>query len=623
MRAVTGLAFAAATLLPRAAWGYDVLVASPGGKVEFRLSQALDGSLQYTVGLNGKPVVETSAAGIVVDGISLGKGVDLGKAEAYSVNETYAWNGPHAAARDHCNGVKVTVTHRQSRTTYVVEIRAYDDGVAFRHIVPGSGSRVPDEATAFRLPQGSTLWFHDLEDHYEGLTVRKGLRAVPPGAWVAPPVTIQLPRNAGYAAITEGGLRGYSGMVLQADGAGALMARLGHAAPPSYPFRLRYAEDMERLAKPAAINGTITTPWRIVMTGADLNALVNCDIVHNVAAPPDAKLFPEGTKTSWVKPGRSLWNYLDGGNNTLEEMKEWARRAAELGFEYNLLEGFWSKWPEDQVKELADYSRQRGVGVILWKHSNQLRTPESRRQFFEMCRRTGVAGAKIDFFDHEHKEVVDLYEELARTAAEYQLLIDFHGCNKPTGLERTYPNVIGYEGIRGMETRPPWSLQEVTLPFTRLLAGLADYTPMHFGGTKLADTTWPHQIANAILLPAPLLVFAAHPANILGNPAVEVIKSIPSVWDETVVLPVSQIGDVAALARRKGDVWFLAVNNGPVAKTMRVDLAFLGPGWYKSALLRDQSEAEDIRVEHASMRSTDALYLKMRSGGGFVGRFVK
>ena len=279
--------------------------------------------------------------------------------------------------------------------------------------------------------------------------------------------------------------------------------------------------------------------------------------------------------------------------------------------------------PNGQLKELADYSRERGVGLIVWKHSNALRTPESRREFFEMCRRTGVAGAKIDFFDSEHKELIDLYEELLRGAAEDHLLIDFHGCNKPTGLERTFPNLIGLEGIKGMETRPPWSLEEVTLPFTRMLAGLADYTPMHFGANKMGETTWTHQVANAILLQAPLLVFAAHPANILANPAVDVVKSIPSVWDETVALPVSQIGDVAAFARRKGTTWFLAVNNGPVAKTVQVDLAFLGQGSYESVLLEDAAGARDMKVDHVTLRAADPLYITLRAGGGFVGRFRK
>lgn len=411
-------------------------------------------------------------------------------------------------------------------------------------------------------------------------------------------------------------------MALQGDGAGSLHARLGHAVPASYPFRLRYQQDVERLTRPAAIAGPITTPWRIVMIGADLNAMVNCDIVHNVAAPPDPKLFPDGLKTQWIKPGRSLWSYLDGGNNTLEGMKEFSRLAGELGFEYNLLEGFWSRWPESQLKELVDYSRERGVGIVVWKHSNQLRTPESRREFFEICRRAGVAGAKIDFFDHEHKEVVDLYEELLRMAAEHRMAIDFHGANKPTGQERTWPNLLGLEGIRGMEMQPPYAQHEATLPFTRMLAGLADYTPTHFG-RRLADTTWAHQVANAVLLPAPLLVYAAHPASILANPTADMIKSIPSVWDETVVLPCSEIGQVAAMARRKGDTWFLAVANGVFAKTVRADLTFLGQGSYRSMLVRDTSEAAAVKIEHQTSRSGDSLYIDLRSGGGFVGRFAR
>jgi alpha-glucosidase len=596
-------------------------VTSPDGRVQLRLVTAR-GRLEYNVTFREKPVMETSALGITVDKVNLAEGISIGKIDRYQVNETYPWHGVHSPAVDQCNGAKIAVTHLQSRTTYTLEIRAYNDGIAFRHVVPGAGMRVPDEATTFRLPAGSTLWYHDLEDHYEGVHARKSLRAVPPGGWAAPPLTFQLPGGAGYASITEGALVSYSGMGLEGDGTGGFHARLGHAIPASYPFRLRYEKDVERLTHPAAITGTITTPWRVVMIGADLNALVNCDIVHNVAAPPDAKFFPDGLRTAWVKPGRSVWSYLDGGNNTLEGMKEFSRLASELGFEYNLLEGFWAKWPESQLKELVDYSRQRGVGIILWRHSNAPREPQRQREFFEMCRRTGVAGAKIDFFDHEHKEVIDLYETLVKLGAEHKLIIDFHGANKPTGLERTWPNLLGVEAIRGMEMRPPYAQHEATLPFTRLLAGLADYTPTHFG-KRMADTTWAHQVANAVILQAPLLVYAAHPANILANPTVDMVKSIHSVWDETIVLPVSEIGEVAAFARRKGDTWFVAVINGVYARTVRVDLTFLGQGSYKSLLVRDGAEAASVRLEHLTLRASDTLYIQMPSGGGFVGRFSR
>src|SRR5262249_52301148 len=157
------------------------------------------------------------------------------------------------------------------------------------------------------------------------------------GEWAAPPLTIKLPNNNGYAAITEAALLNYSGMGFEADGQRGFKARLGYALPVSYPFRLRYAGDVERLAKPAAITGTITTPWRVVMIGGDLNVLVNCDIIHNVSPPPDKNLFPQGMNTAWVKPGRAVWKYLDGGENTLDEMKNFSRLAGQLGFEYNVV----------------------------------------------------------------------------------------------------------------------------------------------------------------------------------------------------------------------------------------------------------------------------------------------
>ena len=624
----------------------SVVLASPDGGVQFRLSLDNNGRLQYSVAFKERPVIGTSAIGITVDGVNLAEGVELGKADQYQVNETYPWNGVHSTAVDHCIGVRIAVTHRRSRTAYTVEVRAYNDGIAFRHVVPGEGTRVPDEATVFQLLTGTTLWYTDMESGYEGIYlegrvvnpvyVGKLIRDVLPGGFLAPPVTFMLPEGRGYASITEGRLRHYSGMGLQADDSGGLHARLAHAVEPGWVFRQMHMKDAERLKKPASITGTITTPWRVVMIGADLNALVNCDIVHNVSDPPDPKLFPNGLKTDWIKPGRSMWRYMDNGDNTVrgstprptsEEMKPWADLGRELGFEYNVLEGYWAGWSEAELKDVADYFRERGVRLFLHRNRNvftdEKDVEKAIRTVFETCRRAGAAGVKIDFFDHEHKEVVELYETILTLAAEYHLLVDFHGANKPTGLERTYPNQLGQEAIRGMEFGSPYAMHEVTLPFTRMLAGLADYTPVMFGGEKLADTTWAHQVGNAILLQAPLLVFSAHPANILANPAVDVIKSIPSVWDETVVLPVSKIGEVAAFARRKGNTWFLAVNNGPIARTVRVDLSFLGgEGTYVSTLVRDAQEAAAVKMEHVTLRRSDSLYLDLHSGGGFVGKFV-
>ena len=604
----------------------SIKLVSPNGSVRLEILWRDQAQLRYQVKLNNKPVIETSLMGISIDGANLGQPIEVGKVERYGVNGKYPWRGVHSTAINQANGAKISVTHKASKTRYTVEARAFNDGIAFRTIVPGDGKeRVPDEATAFRVPDGSTVWYHDFEGHYEGVHTRKAISAVQAGEWAAPPLTIKLAGGAGYAAITEAALINYSGMGLQADGQRGFSARLGHAIPASYPFRLRYAADQERLAKPAAIAGTITTPWRVVMVGADLNALVNCDIIHNLAPPPDKRLFPRGVRTTWLRPGRAVWKYLDGGENTLDGMKEFSRLAGLLGFEYNVVEGFWQKWTEAQMRELVDYSRRQKVGVWFWKHSRDLRSAEARRQFFELCNRVGVVGAKIDFFDHEAKEIIDLYQALLEAAARHQIMVDFHGANKPAGESRTWPNEMTREAIRGLEASkmPARSVHNTTLPFTRLLAGHADYTPVHFGERR-RETSWAHQIASAAIFTSPVLIYGAHPQRMLENPAADLIKSLPSIWDETIALPVSEIGEIAAFARRHGDRWFLAIMNGPAAKQVKIALAFLDKDKYQAMLVRDaRDDAAAVNVEQAGVSQGDVLTIDLRAGGGFIARFSK
>ncbi|MGB9604632.1 MAG: glycoside hydrolase family 97 catalytic domain-containing protein, partial [Bryobacteraceae bacterium] len=231
---------------------------------------------------------------------------------------------------------------------------------------------------------------------------------------------------------------------------------------------------------------------------------------------------------------------------------------------------------------------------------------------------------KLDFYDHEAKEVVELYEASLRDAAEFQLLVNFHGANKPTGESRTFPNELTREAVRGMEARNiPRARHDATLPFTRLLAGHADYTPVHFGARR-NDTTWAHQIATAAVFTSPLLTYAAHPKAILTNPAVELIKTIPSVWDETRVLPLSEIGEVAGLARRRGSLWFVAIVNGPEARRVRVPLSFLGSGSWQALLVRDYpQDAAAVMVEKGSYQRNDAIEVALAPGGGFVARLGK
>ena len=593
-------------------------VSSPNGAIDLQLS-ADSARLTYSVTFRGRPVIESSPLGILVNGANLGEEVTLGKVESYHGNDRFASRGVHAEAVARFRGARIVLPQ------CILDVRAFDDGIAFRWVVPGTGSRVPDEATAFILPAGSTVWYHDLNGHYEGTHTRKDIAEVQAGEWAAPPLTFKLPDGGGYASITEAAVIDYAGMALQADGQRGFRARLGHAQPPNHPFTLRYGDaEAVRLAQPAAIEDRITSPWRLVMIGADLNTLVNCDIVADLSPPPDRRFFPHGLHTDWIKPGRAVWKYLDGGGeNSLATMKEFSRLAGQLGFEYNLVEGFWRQWPESDLRDLVQYSRQQGVGIWLWQHSKELHDPAARAAFFAHVQDVGAVGVKLDFFDHEAKEVMDLYRACLHDAADHRLLVDFHGANKPTGESRTWPNELNREAVSGMERRsmPTWAQHDTTIPFTRMLAGHLDFTPMLFGERR-RETSWPHQIATAAIFTAPLLVYGAHPQSILDNPAVDLIKSIPSVWDETLVLPFSEIGEVAAFARRAGRTWFLAIANGPAARSLDVPLAFLDGGSHDALLVRDQmDEPAAARVERATVRASDSLRIDLRPGGGFVGRF--
>jgi alpha-glucosidase len=604
----------------------ELAVASPNGLVRCVVSTD-NGQLKLAIQRDGTPALESSPIRVSVDGRSLTDACRIAASPRFEIDETYLWRGVHATAVNRCNGATVSVESSEGAAELALEVRAFDDGVAYRYVIPDSEAanvrRVPDETTTFVLPSASIAWIHDLEGHYEGVFDESDLASLEAGRWAAPPLTVKLPGAIGYAAITEAALVNFSGMALRADGRHGFDVVLGHAHPASYPFRLRYPDDVERMQRPGAASGPITSPWRVILVAEDLDGLANSDVVHNLCPPPDEALFPQGIQTPWIRPGRAVWRYLDGGENTLAEVKNFNRWAGELGFEYQVVEGFWSRWSEEEIREAVDDARRHGVGLWFWRHSRDLRTTSARTEFFKNLSRWGVVGAKIDFFDHEHKDVVALYAALLEEAARHEIMVNFHGANKPTGEMRTWPNELTREAVKGMEARrlADRARHDATLPFTRYLAGPGDYTPVVFGERR-GDTTAAHQIATAAAFNQPLLTYGAHPRTLLEHPAVEMIKSIPAVWDETIVLPQSAIGDVAALARRSGEVWYLVVVNGPIARNLEVPLAFLGPGNCRALVVRDDDK-DPTRVVVTETTADRATMLKidLQAGGGFIARF--
>jgi alpha-glucosidase len=301
-------------------------------------------------------------------------------------------------------------------------------------------------------------------------------------------------------------------------------------------------------------------------------------------------------------------------------MKKFTDQAADLGFEYNILEGFWRKWTDEQIRDLVDYSAKKKVGIWLWMHSKELHDPAVRDSLFRHCHDLGIAGLKIDFFDHEAREVIDLYDAILRETAALHLLVDFHGSNKPTGLSRTWPNEMTREAVRGMEASKLMdrATLQTTIPFTRMLAGPAEYTVVLFGERR-RNTSWTHQIASAVVMGGePMLTYAANPASLLSNPAVNVIKDIPAQWDETIVLPGSEIGEMAAFARRKGTQWFVAVMNGNAPRKIKIPLRFL-KGAATGVVVKDTpGDPAALQLEQRTFKPSDIIDLDLEAGGGYL-----
>ena len=344
--------------------------------------------------------------------------------------------------------------------------------------------------------------------------------------------------------------------------------------------------------------------------------------------------------------------------------------AAELGFEYVLWDEHWDTWPAADLDFLLNWAKSRGVGVWLWKRWTTLETPAQREAFFGWIdgknRALGekiIVGVKIDFMDSESQARMAWYEATLRDAADHELMINFHGANKPTGQARTYPHEMTREGIRGLEHNILGNhlapAHNAALPFTRLLGGHADYTPAAFLDNKLGNTTYAQQLAMAFVLTSPLTHWADHPDRYLNSPAREVIEASPTVWDETMVLEGSEVGRLAAMSRRAGSRWFVAVVNGDAANstTLPVSLSFLNdrprswgatanggprglkpaapccrtiadsesrPGGYRAVLLGDlPSSPYGFNRSTAAVRATDTLNIWLRPGGGFVGMFTR
>ena len=615
-------------------------------------------NIRYSVSFADETVISPSVIAMRFgDGTVFGDGDKVRKVSRRSVDDfidspVYKKN----RVRDHYQ--EMTLSFKE----FDLIFRAYGDGVAYRFVRRLAGDfTVLSEEAEFRFPgdrmayvpyvknKGESL-VSQFGNSFENTYVHTPLSGWDPERLAFLPLAVEAPGDV-KVLITESDLLDYPGMYLHGDGEAPVLK--GVFAP--YPDEVVQGGHnmLQGLVKTrrdyiAKGSGTTAFPWRTVILAASDKELLDNDMVWRLGTPSQGDF-------SWVKPGKVAWDWWNdwnlygvdfraGINN--ETYKYYIDFAASQGIEYVILDEGWAVnlqadlmqvVPEIDIPMLAAYAGEKGVGLILW--AGYLAFDRDMEQVCAHYAGMGIKGFKIDFMDRDDQVVVDFYRRAAETCAKYGLLADFHGAFKPSGLNRTWPNVINFEGVNGLE-QLKWSdasndqvTYDVTIPFIRMVAGPMDYTQgamrnatrgnyRPVNSEPMSQGTRCHQLAEYVIFESPLNMLCDSPSNYLQEEeCTRFIATVPTVWDETVVID-GRIGEYAAIARRKGDVWYVGVLGGWNVREMDLDLGFLPAGDWEIESFRDGINADraarDYKREVAPAPAERTLRIRLAPGGGWT-----
>ena len=678
LKTIKILAFVLLAVVAAAAQTGPVALKSPNGALEISIAtvqgqavQAAGGQLAYRVTFRGQPVLEWSNLGLLIEGApALGPAVRIESSQASSQDET--WKTPQGKAnpiRNHYNAVAVqTVETAAGGRRLIMEARAYDDGVAFRYVVPEQPNvkelRILNESTRFNFVKDSQTWSMisrgfqtSNEDDYHELMIG-GLH---PEYLVNLPILLNVPGIA-WVGLTEADIEDYSNLYVTSAGGRALAARLAprvETMNTSADTAPSFDPKADALKVSVIAQTPVKSGWRVLMIADNPGRLVESNLVRNLN-PPCAI-----ADTSWIKPGKTTWDWWNAGqpngkNNGIAKVN--IDFSAQNKFEYMLLDGGWSwvitpapppqigysfRGPMDLTKSipgidipmLVEYAKSKNIRLWVWAHFRDV--ADQMDVAFAQFEKWGLAGVKIDFLDRSDQWMVNFYRRVAKTAAEHHLMIDFHGAFKPDGMERTYPNVMTREGLMGEEYNT-WSARvtpkhDVALAFVRMLAGPMDYTPGGFDNVTIENFTSSHvksvkmmctrvhQTALFVIMESELQIVSDSPDTYEGQKELEFLKAVPASWDETRVLNGTP-SKYITIARRHGNEWFVGSITDWDAREVEVPLSFLGSGAYDAEIYSDgpkaATEPKDSVVAKQRVDAKTVLKLKLAPGGGSAIRLV-
>jgi len=640
---------------------------SPSGKLEVTVTT--DGqTLTWAVSSGGTPVLLASPIQAVVDGQSVIRGTGS-VSRKQQVRSSFAT--PVYRKQQVADDYGLLVLKFGGGTT--VEFRAYDDGAAYRICLANKkGRQVDGEQAEFRFAgdypafipyvndlRGGERYTFSFESYYD----EQHLSQMFADSLAITPLCVCLP-DGQKAVVLDCGVEDYPGMMLKkGSAANSLVAEFA-------PYVLEQEvlgqgglnmTATKRAPYIAKLSGSRSLPWRAVVVGSDVQ-LLDCDMAQRLA--PAQRL----ADTSWIRPGKVAWDWwnntnvwgvdFESGMNTAT-YKYYIDFAQKNHLEYIIIDEGWSGReslleklnPAIDLAELVQYGNSRGVGIILWSSwrnmigNDALDGSEAMERYMQHYAQMGIKGFKVDFFDRDDQQVIRSAYRMAECAARHHLLLDYHGL-KPMGVQRAWPNVVNFEGVKGLENSK-WEPRQgdgplhdqprydVTIPYLRMLCGQLDYTPgamdnatrdNFFGNNNhpMSQGTRAHQVAMYVVFDAPLQMLADSPTKYMREqPTTDFISQIPTTFDETRPLA-GELGEYVAVARRKGDTWYVGAMTNWTPRTLTLDLSFLGSGSRQATIFADgrnafsSKEAMDYKVTSASVNPSAKLTVKLAPGGGWA-----
>jgi len=579
-------------------------LASPSGNIRALIAfDDATGSLSFRAASGGTIVLERSPLGILTDRVEFTAGLKtVGTARAV-IDETYTLpHGKTSTYRNRAN--ELTISLEKAGKKLGVVFRAYDDGIAFRYVIPGSGDiAITSEATAFSVAGSPSYWGQSHPNAY-GYEFPLG-KIVHESYSLA--LLCELSQQKHWVLLAQAAT--YSDYCIP---------YLKRRDRKSNLLKVTFPIDQK---EPIRTTLPFASPWRVaVISRGDLSAIVEQTLFENLNPPTE----PELVDADWIRPGRSSWDWFAGDKRN---WKGWLDFAAEMGWEYHLIDDGWEGYVEDPLAA-NEYARSKGRGIFAWRRTPGLMEAEAIEKLFKHYAELGFRGSKVDFFDRlPHGRTGADYEDtqmglrvrdnLCRIGARYRIQLVFHGCAIPSGERRRWPHLLGTEAIKGQEGGPS-ATSDNCVAYIRNPLGSVDWSPVWFGKGGKTDA---YQLATSIVFESGLLIFADLHRDYLNHPSKDFLKRVPAAWDETKLIE-GYPGSHTVIARRKGSEWYVGALTTK-ERDFRLPFAFLQTGQtYAATIFSDAQSGLKSVIEEKEISSSDTISLAAVDRGGFVVHLV-